>query len=83
MSYAVTSVTHNHPEGLKGAEATAVAGFLAKTGQSKQAIEKYINDHYYPMDFSLEEIRPEYQYEVSCQGTVPVALKAFFESDSF
>ena len=83
MSYAVTSVTHNHLEGLKGAEATAVSGFLAKTGQSKQAIEKYINDHYYPMDFSLEEIRPEYQYEVSCQGTVPVALKAFFESDSF
>ena len=69
MSYAVTSVTHNHPEGLKGAEAAAVAGFLAKNGLSKKAIEQYINKHYYPMDFSLDDIRPQYQYEVSCQGT--------------
>ena len=83
MSYAVTSITHNHPEGLKGAEATAVAGFLAKNGFTKKAIEQYIAEHYYPMDFSLDEIRPLYQYEVSCQGTVPVALKAFFESISF
>ena len=83
MSYSVTSVTHNHPEGLKGAEAAAVAGFLAKNGLTKKTIEQYINEHYYPMDFSLGNIRPQYQYEVSCQGTVPVALKAFFESVSF
>lgn len=83
MSYSVTSVTHNHPEGLKGAEAAAVAGFLAKNGLTKKAIEQHINEHYYPMDFSLDNIRPQYQYEVSCQGTVPVALKAFFESVSF
>lgn len=58
MSYSVTSVTHNHPEGLKGAEAAAVAGFLAKNGLTKKAIEQYINEHYYPMDFSLCNIRP-------------------------
>lgn len=83
FSYAVTAVTHNHPEGIKGAEATAVAGFLAKGNSSIQAIEKYINDHYYPMDFTLDQIRENYDYDVTCQGTVPVALKAFFESVSF
>lgn len=83
MSDAVTSPTHNHPEGLKGAQATAVAGFLAKTGLNKQEIENYINQHYYPMNFTLEEIRATYRYEGSCQQTVPFALKAFFESDSF
>ena len=46
MSYALTSVTHNHPEGLKGAEAAAVAGFLAQNGRTKKAIEQYINEHY-------------------------------------
>lgn len=83
MSYAVTSPTHNHPEGLKGAEATAVSGFLAKRGLSKADIEKHINQHYYPMKFTLEQIRPTYRYEGSCQQTVPFALKAFFESESF
>ena len=83
MSEAVTSPTHNHPEGLKGAEATAVAGFLAKRGLSKTEIEKYINQYYYPMNFTLEQIRPTYRYEGSCQQTVPFALKAFFESESF
>ena len=83
MSYAVTSPTHNHPEGLKGAEATAVAGFIEKKGLSKIEIEKYINQYYYPMNFTLEQIRPTYRYEGSCQQTVPFALKAFFESESF
>ena len=83
MSEAVTSPTHNHPEGLKGAQATAVAGFLAKTGLKKQDIEHYINQHYYSMGFTLEEIRPTYRYQGSCQQTVPFALKAFFESESF
>lgn len=83
MSDAVTAPTHNHPEGMKGAQATAVAGFLAKTGLEKTDIEKYINQNYYPMGFTLDEIRPTYRYEGSCQGTVPFALKAFFESDSF
>lgn len=83
MSYAVTAPTHNHPEGLKGAEATAVAGFLAANGENRSQIERYIDAHYYPMDFSLDSIRDSYSYAVSCQATVPVALKAFFESTSF
>ena len=83
FSYAVTAVTHNHPEGIKGAEAAAVAGFLAKSHPTIQTIENYINEYYYPMDFTLDEIRESYDYDVTCQGTVPVALKAFFESNSF
>ena len=83
FSYAVTAVTHNHPEGIKGAEAAAVAGLLAKSHPTIQTIENYINEHYYSMDFTLDQIRDSYDYDVTCQGTVLVALKAFFESTSF
>lgn len=68
---------------MKGAQATAVAGFLAKAGLGKNDIENYINQNFYPMGFRLDDIRPTYRYEGSCQGTVPFALKAFFESNSF
>lgn len=80
---AVTRVTHNHPEGLKGAEATAVAIFMARKGSSKEEIRKYITEHYYKIDFTLDEIRPGYEYDITCQGTVPQALEAFFESENF
>lgn len=83
MSRAVTEVTHNHPEGLKGAEATAVATFLARTGKSMAEIEKVVNRDYYRLDFTLDEIRESYKFDVSCQGSVPQALEAFFESTSF
>ena len=83
MSRAVTEVTHNHPEGLKGAEATAVATFLARTGKSMAEIEKVVNRDYYRLDFTLDEIRERYKFDVSCQGSVPQALEAFFESTSF
>ena len=83
MSRAVTGVTHNHPEGLKGAEATAVAVVMARNGISMAIIRDYIIKHYYRMDFSLDEIRPSYSYEDTCQGTVPQALEAFFESTSY
>ena len=83
MSRAVTEVTHNHPEGIKGAEATAVCVFLARQGKSKDEIKAYVCEHYYPLDFSLDEIRPSYEFHVSCQGSVPQALEAFFESTSF
>lgn len=83
LSYAVTAVTHNHPEGIKGAEATAVAVYLARTGKSKQEIKEYITAHYYPLDFTLNSIRNSYSYDVTCQGTVPQALVAFFESTGF
>ena len=83
MSRAVTEVTHNHPEGIKGAEATAVATFLARTGKSMEEIKAVIVRDYYPLDFTLDEIRPAYKFDVSCQGSVPQALEAFFESTSF
>lgn len=79
----VTRVTHNHKEGMKGAEATVVAGFMAKSGKSIEEIESYINAHYYSMDFTLDGIRESYKFNSSCQGTVPQALKAFFESTDF
>lgn len=83
LSRIVTSVTHNHPEGLKGAEATAVATYLARIGKSKEEIRNVILRDYYAIDFTLDEIRDSYRFDVSCQGSVPQALEAFFESVSF
>ena len=83
MSLAVTEVTHNHPEGIKGAEATAVATFLARTGKSKDEIRAVVVSDYYPLAFTLDEIRPTYEFDVSCQGSVPEAIIAFLEGNSF
>ena len=83
MSRAVTKVTHNHPEGIKGAESTAVATFLARIGKSKEELKSVIIRDYYPLDFMLDEIRPGYEFDVSCQGSVPQAIEAFMESTSF
>lgn len=83
MADAVTKVTHDHPEGMKGAEATAAAVFLAKTGSTIPEIREHIVRNYYPIDFTLDEIRPDYRFDVTCQGSVPQALEAFFESVSF
>ena len=79
----VTEVTHNHPEGLKGAEATAVAIYMARTGSSILEIRDYIDQNYYPMNFTLDGIRKDYRFDVTCQGSVPQALMAFFESTGF
>jgi type I restriction enzyme M protein len=76
-------VTHNHPEGLKGAEATVVAIFLARTGHSIADIKQHITQNYYSMDFSLDSIRDSYGFDETCQGTVPQAIMAFIESTSF
>lgn len=78
-----TCVTHNHPEGLKGAEAVAVAIFMAKAGRDKAYIREFIHYRYYPMDFTLDGIRDTYSFNETCQETVPQALMAFFESTSF
>lgn len=83
MSQKVTEVTHNHPEGLKGAEATVVATYMARQGSSLSEIRDFIDKNYYPMDFTLDAIRPTYNFDATCQGTVPQALMAFFESTSF
>ncbi len=83
LSYSVTSVTHNHQEGIKGAESIAVAVYLALNGKNILEIRDYINTNYYRMDFSLESIRDDYSFDETCQGTVPQALAAFFESMSY
>ena len=83
LSRLVTEVTHNHPEGIKGAEATTIAIYLAKTGHNILEIRDYIDKNYYPMNFTLDEIRGTYQFNKTCQDTVPQALQAFFESTGF
>ena len=72
-------ITHNHPEGIKGAVAVAGAIYLARTGHSMDEIKEYIKN-YYTIDFTLDEIRDTYEFNEICQRTVPQALEAFFES---
>ncbi|MEK6476538.1 ADP-ribosylglycohydrolase family protein [Catalinimonas sp. 4WD22] len=77
------AVTHNHPEGIKGAQATATAIFLARKGNSKSEIKAYIEENFgYDLSRKLEDIRPYYSFDVSCQGSVPQAIIAFLESES-
>ena len=75
--------THNHPEGIKGAKATAAAVYLAKTGHSKEEIRAYIEENFYPLNRSLDEIRPVYDFDGTCQGSVPEAIIAFLESENY
>ena len=83
LSDAVTGVTHDHPEGLKGARAITAAVFLARQGAGREEIRSHIARQYYALDFTLDEIRPSYRFDVSCQGSVPQAIEAFLESTSF
>lgn len=77
-------ITHNHPEGIGGAEATASAIFLARSGSSKAEIKAYIEDNFgYDLSRTCDEIRPNYYHKESCQETVPEAIIAFLEGESF
>lgn len=77
-------VTHNHPEGIKGAEATASAIFLARNGAGKKEIKQYIIDNFhYDLSRTCDEIRPGYHHVESCQETVPEAITAFMEGEDF
>jgi len=77
-------VTHNHVEGIKGAQAVAAAIFLARTGHTKTAIKDYLCGTFqYDLDRTLDEIRPDYTFDVSCQGSVPESIIAFLESDNY
>ncbi len=77
-------VTHNHPEGIRGAQAVAAAVYLARTGASKGEIKAYLEaTFYYNLDASLDSIREGYRHDVTCQGSVPQALRAFLESGDF
>ena len=78
------AVTHNHPEGIKGAEATASAIFQARTGKSKAEIKAYVEETFgYDLSRTCDEIRPNYHHVESCQETVPEAIIAFLEGESF
>ena len=79
----VTEVTHNHEEGIKGAQATAAAVFMAKHGSGKNEICEYIVREYYPLHFTIDEIRTSYRFNETCQETVPQAITCFLESSSF
>jgi ADP-ribosylglycohydrolase len=73
--------THNHPEGIKGAEAIATAVFLARTGQDKHQIRMFIQEEFgYDLSRKIEDIRSHYKFDVSCQGSVPEAIIAFLDS---
>lgn len=76
-------VTHDHPEGVRGAQAVAAAIYLARDGKSKDEIRAYIEQHYYKLDFTLEQIRPTYKWDVTCQGSVPQAIVCFLEGEDF
>ncbi len=79
-----TEVTHNHPEGIKGGQATAAAIFLARSGKAKDEIKEFIEKNYqYDLSKHVDEIRPAYAFDESCQGTVPQALRAFIDATDF
>jgi len=78
------NISHNHPEGVKGAQATALAVFLARMGHTKEGIRDQIRQRFgYSMDRTVDDIRPIYYFDVSCQGTVPEAIIAFLDSTSY
>jgi len=89
MAKKTAEVSHNHPEGIKGAVVTATCVWMAKHGKSKKDIYNYVLAEYptekyqYSIEHSLSEIRPTYKFDVSCQGSVPVAMRCFYESTDY
>lgn len=83
LSHAATAVTHNHPRALKAAEATAVATYMARTGESMEAIRQHIEDNYYHINFDCYSLRMGYRFTEDSDRTVPPALQCFFESTDF
>lgn len=84
LSEAVTDVTHNHFEGIKGAEATAMCVYLARIGKTKEYIKEYVKEHYYDIDkYDYEDLMHNYEFDISCQGTVPAAIYCFLISTGF
>ena len=82
LAKATAEVTHNHPEGIKGAVSVAGAVYLARTSHTMAEIKEYVSK-FYEIDFTLDEIRPTYGFYETCQESVPQAFEAFFESESF
>ncbi|HEB12226.1 MAG TPA: ADP-ribosylglycohydrolase family protein, partial [Actinobacteria bacterium] len=79
-----TGITHSHPEGIKGGQATACAILLARTGSTKGEIKEFIEEKFeYDLSKHIDEVRPAYKWDESCQGTVPQAIRAFIDSSDF
>ena len=77
-------ISHNHPEGIKGAQATALSVYLARSGHTKDEIREQVSQRFgYDLHRTVEEIRPTYAFDISCQGTVPEAIIAFLDSRSY
>ncbi len=84
VAKATAEVTHNHPEGIKGAECTAAVMFLARTGKSKEEIKKYVVKEFgYDVSKTVDELRPLHEHVESCMDSLPKALASFFEGDSY
>lgn len=83
LTEAVTVVTHNHPEGIKGAEAVAVCVWLALQGATKDDIRQYVESNYYKLDFDYDNLVMNYKFDETCQGSVPQAIYCFIISNSF
>jgi len=81
---ASAEVTHNHPQGIEGAQAVAAAVFMARTGESKGAIRDYLSETFeYPLADTIEDIRPTYKFDATCEGSVPESIIAFLDSNDF
>ena len=83
LSDIVTRVTHNHPEGMKAARAVTDAIWMARHGSDKAEIREHIRANYYPLNRTLDKIRPGYHFDVTCQGSVPESIQCFLEAESF
>ena len=78
------AVTHDHPDGIKGAQAVAACVFLARTQHDRKQIREFVHDGCnYRLGRSIDDFRPDYEFDASCRGTVPVAVQAFLESSDF
>lgn len=82
LAHLTAQVSHNHPEGIKGAQAIAAGIYLLRSGKSKADVREYLSQ-LYDLNFTLDEIRPSYHFEVSCQKSVPQAINAFLEAEDF
>lgn len=76
-------VTHDHPDGIIGAKAVAAAVYLARHGKTKEQIRQYIEDNYYDMNFTVDEIRPGYKHDMTCKGSVPQAIVCFLDAEDY
>jgi len=83
MSHAVTAITHNHPDGIMGAEATAVQIFLARSGYSLSALQEYEEEHYYPLEHDLVWLQDNYRWSSLCDGTCQSAYVCLYESKDY